>query len=112
MNAETESSAQFMGEALLNHARGILRYARTFCQPTGANQAIGEEHRRKFSHAVLRMVNEMHALLLMARYKGVSGSCNVEQIEAYMEEARAAIDPRAIAAAAETAAGFSVPSYN
>lgn len=112
MNTEKESTAQFMGEALLSHAREIHRYAKTFCPATGANQALGEENRRKFSRIVLRMINEMHALLLMAKYKGVSDSCNIEQIEAYMENARAALDPRAIAGASETAAGFAVPSFN
>ena len=88
-----EPTAKFMGEALLNHAREIHRYARAFCLPTPANQAVSEGHKRRFFRTVERMINEMYALMLMARYKGISRFCNQEQIDAYMAEARAAISP-------------------
>ena len=86
-----EASAKFMAESLLDHAKEIYRYAKTFCEPTLANQAIDENIRKKFHRTVERMINEMHALMLMAQYKGVSRYCNQEQIEAYMDEARQAI---------------------
>lgn len=88
MNANHGAIAQQMSEALLDHAKEIHRYARTFCEPSQANMALDEKHRRKFHNTVERMINEMHALLLMAKYKGVSRFCNCEQIEAYMEESR------------------------
>ncbi len=107
-----EASAKFMGEALLSHAREIHRYAKTFCLPSLANQAIAEAHKRKFTRVVERMVNEMHALLLMAKYKGASRFCNREQIEAYMDGARAALALQGAAPAVATDAAFSATSFN
>ena len=92
MNASNEAVAHQMSEALLGHAKEIHRYARTFCEPSQANLAIDEKQRRKFYRTVERMINEMHALLIMAKYKGVSRLCNREQIEAYMDEAQSAIN--------------------
>ena len=107
-----EATAMFMGEALLSHAREIRRYAKTYCLPSPANQAIAEGPKRKFTRTVERMINEMHALMLMAKYKGASRFCNREQIDAYMEEARAAIAPVAAVIPALAETGFPSPSLN
>jgi hypothetical protein len=91
MERREQDDNQYMAQALLSHAKEIRRYARTFCEATSANQALDEGQKRKFAKTVDRMVNEMHALMLMAGYKGVAALCNREQIEAYMDEARLAI---------------------
>ncbi len=83
-----ESTAKFMSEALMSHAREVARYAKTF---PGVFESLPEEKARKtvarYIKSVSRMLNELNALLLMARYKGVSRYCNQEQIEAHMESA-------------------------
>ncbi len=107
-----EATAKFMGEALLSHAREIHRYAKTFCLPTLANQAVSEGNRRRFSRTVERMINEMHALMLMAKYKGASRFCNREQIDAYMDGARAAVAPVAATVPVQAETGRSAPSFN
>ena len=86
-----ETTAKFMAESLLNHAKDIFRYAKTFCEPTQANHQLDEEQQRKFGRTVRRMLNEMYSLMLMAKFKGISRFCNEEQIEAYMNEAKKAI---------------------
>ena len=86
-----ENTARFMSESLLNHAREIHRYARTYPGVIAALPA-GEaaEARDRFVKNVGRMADEMEALMLMARYGGVSRCCNREQVEAHIDGARAA----------------------
>ncbi len=90
MNTCDEKNAKFMGEALLNHAREICRYAKTYSGPIHPDRPSEERQKRKFVSTVDRMIREMGTLLLMANYKGVSRYCNREQIEAYIDEARLA----------------------
>ena len=83
-----EEDARFMAESLLSHAREICRYARAYCEPNAANLMIDEQQRAKFVCSVGRMVGEMGNLMLLAGRRGVSRFCNMEQIDAYMDEAR------------------------
>lgn len=92
MEACDETTAKVMSDALMKHAKEIQRYARTYCEPTLANLSVDAELRRKFTKTVARMLDGMQALMLLAKYKGVSRFCNVEQIEAYMDEARVAVN--------------------
>lgn len=88
-----ESTAKFMSEALLNHAREIHRYAKTYPEVfAGLSAERAREGGKRFVKNVTRMVKEMHALMLMAGYKGVTRFCNREQVEAHMEAALAAIE--------------------
>jgi hypothetical protein len=80
-----EEDAKAVSAGLTLHARNIYAYAATFCLPGSANMSVAEDRRAKFRRTVRRMLKEMRALLLLARYKGVSRFCNMEQIEAYME---------------------------
>ena len=82
-----DSKAKFMGTALLNHAKDIARYAKTYSEPFFPNIIPVDEQRDKFIKSVNRMIQEMHALLGMAQNKGIARYCNFEQIEAYIEEA-------------------------
>lgn len=93
MNTCDEDTAKFMAKSLLNHAREIYRYAVTYCEPSAANEYIDIERRVKFTSHLERMLKEMYALMLMAKYKGVSRFCNREQIEAYMNSAADVIAP-------------------
>ncbi|MDR1533492.1 MAG: hypothetical protein LBU64_00100 [Planctomycetota bacterium] len=86
-----EIDARIMSKALTGHARDIYRYANAFCLPSAANQEVAEGHREKFSRIVRRMLDELQALLLLARYKGISRFCNLELIEAYAEGAESAM---------------------
>lgn len=83
-----EATAKFMSEALLNHAREVSRYARTYPE---VFESLPVERARdsvaKFIKNVSRMIKEFQALMLMAKYKGVTRFCNREQIEAYVENA-------------------------
>ena len=88
-----EPTAMFMSEALLSHAREIHRYARTYPEVFASLPAErAGDSVRKFVRNVIRMVKEMHALMLMAGYKGVARFCNREQVEAYMEASLEAIE--------------------
>ena len=83
-----ESTAQFMSEALLSHAREIHRYAKTY--PSVFESLPAENARQsitKFVKTVSSMIKGMHALMLMAKYKGVTRFCNQEQVDAYIENA-------------------------
>lgn len=82
-----EATAKFMGEALLNHAREICRYARTYSAQTHPEPEREKFLRERYARNLTRMLKEMHALMLMAKYKGISRYCNCEQIEAYVEDA-------------------------
>ncbi len=82
-----EETAKYMGKSLLKHAREIHNYALAYCVPTGDNEYIDTESRVKYTENLERMLKELYALMLMAKYKGVSRFCNREQIEAYMEAA-------------------------
>ena len=86
-----EETAKFMSGALLDHAKEICRYAKAYREPIFPDANMDNPVRAKFMTTVERMVKEMHALLLMAEHKGISRYCNREQIEAYMEEARAVV---------------------
>ena len=88
-----EPTAMFMSEALLSHAREIHRYARTYPEVFASLPAErARENIRKYVKNVVRMVKEMHALMLMAGYKGVTRFCNREQVEAYMEASLEAVE--------------------
>lgn len=93
MNTCDEDTAKFMGKSLLNHAREIHRYAKAYCEPSDANEYIDVGRRAKFTGHLERMLKEMYALMLMAKYKGVSRFCNREQIEAYINAAADVIAP-------------------
>ena len=82
-----EATAKFMGQSLTKHARAIHNYALAYCAPTRDNDYIDEESRLGFARNLERMLKEMYALMLMAKYKGVNRFCNTEQIEAYMDAA-------------------------
>lgn len=90
METCNETDAKFMAESLLNHAKEICRYARTYFEP-GFFNLLPDEKRQKFIRTVERMIREMNSLMLLATFKGVHRFCNQEQIEAYMDEARLAI---------------------
>lgn len=93
-----ETTARVMGEALLNHAREICRYACTYSETIHSVPSKEEAHRKKFMRNVERMIKEMHALMLMAKHKGISRFCNREQIEAYIDNASRVIErPAAVA---------------
>ncbi|MDR1519618.1 MAG: hypothetical protein LBU23_05670, partial [Planctomycetota bacterium] len=81
----------------MRHAREIHRYANAFCLPSPANLALTGRRRENFSGVVRRMIKDMRALLLLARHKGISRFCNLEQIEAYLEGAGAALETTASA---------------
>ncbi len=89
-DAET---AEYMGKALLKHAREVHRYAVAYCAPTEDNAYIAPEARAKYAENLDRMLKELYALMLMAKYKGVSRFCNREQVEAYMESAAELLAP-------------------
>ncbi len=82
-----EKTAKFMAESLLEHAQNIYRYAKTYSQPIYDDRQAESKLKSTFVKTVERMLKEMYALMLMAKYKGISRFCNREQIEAYMEEA-------------------------
>ncbi len=82
-----EETAQYMGKSLLKHAREIHNYALAYCAPTEDNEYIDAESRVRYTENLERMLKELYALMLMAKYKGVSRFTNREQIEAYMEAA-------------------------
>ena len=88
MNICDEKTAAFMGEALLNQAREVCRYARIY--PVEFRALPGRDSRerhQRFVASVARMVKEMRALMLMARRGGILRFCNHEQIDGYIEEA-------------------------
>ncbi|MCC8166169.1 MAG: hypothetical protein LIQ31_08460 [Planctomycetes bacterium] len=87
-----EDIAKNVSRSLLNHAREIYRYAKTYCQDS-AKDFLDENGRNKAVRHVDRMLKEMYALMLMARYRGVSRFCNKEQIEAYVDAAQAIVSP-------------------
>ena len=89
-----EEDARIVSAGLMRHARDIYTYAATFCLPSSANLSVAENRQAKFHRTVRRMLKEMHSLLLLARYKGVSRFCNMEQIEAYMEAAGLILESR------------------
>jgi hypothetical protein len=80
-----EEDAKTVSEGLMRHTKDIYAYAVAFCLPSSANVSVAESHKMNFRRTVRRMLRELHSLLLLARYKGVSRFCNMEQIEAYME---------------------------
>ncbi|MCC8180386.1 MAG: hypothetical protein LIP23_05695, partial [Planctomycetes bacterium] len=85
-----EDTAVFMSQALLNHAKEIYRYAKTYRQPFDASvppTQAADNLKKKYHSTVKRMIEGMNALMLMANYKGISRFCNQEQIEAYIEMA-------------------------
>ena len=87
-----EIDAQALSRALTGHARDIHRYARSFCLASPANLEVSVRQRENFAANVGRMVEGMRSLLLLAKYKGISRYCNLEQIEAWMEGAAAALE--------------------
>ncbi len=88
-----EDTAKYMGKSLLKHAREVRNYALAYCAPTGDNEYIDAESRVKYTENLERMLKELYALMLMAKYKGVSRFTNREQIEAYMEAASELLAP-------------------
>ena len=86
-------TAEYMGKALLKHAREVHHYALAYCAPTEDNEYIDAESRVKYMENLERMLKELYALMLMAKYKGVSRFTNREQIEAYMEAASELLTP-------------------
>ncbi len=88
-----EDTAKHMGRSLLKHAREVHHYALSYCAPTEANEYIDAASRVKYAENLERMLKELYALMLMAKYKGVSRFCNREQIEAYMEAASELLVP-------------------
>ena len=88
-----EDTAKFMGKSLLKHAKEVYNYALAYCAPTADNEYIDTESRVKFTGNLERMLKELYALMLMAKYKGVSRFCNREQIEAYMDAAAELLVP-------------------
>lgn len=91
----TEQDAKFMGESLLNHARGIYKYAQNYCNPDN-NNYMDDETRSQYAGHLERMLNEMYSIMLLARYKGVCRFCNREQIDAYIDAAYEIIAPRPV----------------
>ncbi len=89
-----EQTALNMSKALFDHAREVNRYARTYPAVFASlkNKDKARESIKSFIKNVTRMIKEMTALMLMARYKGVSRFCNTEQIEAIMEETQQIVD--------------------
>ena len=88
MNVCDEKTAVFMGQALLNQAKEICRYARIYPVEFRALPGReGRERHQRFVASVERMVKEMRALMLMARRGGILRFCNHEQIDGYIEEA-------------------------
>ncbi len=82
-----ESTALFISEALLGHAREVNRYVKSY--PSILETLPAETVRstaKTFLKNANRMFKELQALLLMASYKGVSRFCNNEQVDAYMED--------------------------
>lgn len=102
MNIEIcdEATAKFMSEALLSHAREICRYAVTYSKPLVPGAPNDPAQRERFVGRVERMQKEMYALMLMAKYKGISRYCNKEQVEAYMDETTAILESCGIEAQA------------
>ncbi|MCD8139064.1 MAG: hypothetical protein LUE17_04675 [Planctomycetaceae bacterium] len=101
MNIDTETlcneeTAKIMGSSLLKHAREIYRYALSYCAESPANEYMDDESRTVYRRNLDRMIKEMYALMLMARYKGVSRYCNREQVDAYVEAAYETIAPRPV----------------
>ena len=88
-----EDTAKYMGKSLLKHAKEVYNYALAYCAPTADNEYIDTESRVKFTMNLERMLKELYALMLMAKYKGVSRFCNREQIEAYMDAASELLVP-------------------
>lgn len=88
-----EDTAKFMGKSLLKHAKEIYNYAIAYCVPTADNEYIDAESRVKFTENLERMLKELYALMLMAKYKGVARFCNREQVEAYMDAAAEVLSP-------------------
>ncbi len=88
-----EDTAKHMGKSLLRHARDIHNYAIAYCAPTEDNEYIDTASRVQYTENLERMLKELYALMLMAKYKGVSRFCNREQIEAYMEAASELLVP-------------------
>ena len=87
MNTCDEDIAKQMGKSLLDHARDIHNYARCYCEKTACNDYLSSDDRARFIKNLERMLKDMYALMLLAKYKGVSRFCNREQIEAYIEAA-------------------------
>ena len=87
-----ETDARALSRALTGHARDIHRYASAFCVHSQANREVSARQRKRFAGNVWRMVEGMRALLLLARYKGISRYCNLEQIEAWMEGAASVLE--------------------
>jgi hypothetical protein len=96
-HCDTET-AEYMGKALLKHAREVHHYALAYCAPTEDNEYIDTGSRVKYTENLERMLKELYALMLMAKYKGVSRFTNREQIEAYMEAASELLAPAQTAA--------------
>jgi hypothetical protein len=86
-----EDAAKFMSESLLDHARRIYRYAKTYSQPIHPDKVAEKKLKDVFFNNVERMIKEMYGLMYMARKRGIARFCNNEQIEAYMAEARALV---------------------
>ncbi len=76
-----------LGKSILNHARAIHRYAKTYCENDTSDFQTREE-RAKSRICVEQMLRELQGILTMARRKGVADRCNLEQVAAYAEAAR------------------------
>ncbi|MCD8350942.1 MAG: hypothetical protein LUC93_10075 [Planctomycetaceae bacterium] len=92
----SEEKAIFMGSSLLKHAKEIYRYALAYCAESAANEWMDDESRALYRRNLDRMIKDMYALMLMARYKGVSRYCNREQIDAYVDAAYETIAPQPV----------------
>ncbi len=93
MTTMTQDNVASIAKSILNHARAIHRYAKSYCE--GDTSDFMNDHERAKSRLhVEEMLRELQTILTMARRKGISELCNLEQVAAYANAARDIIGRR------------------
>ncbi len=95
MNATLDNNVASLSKSILNHARAIHRYAKTYCENDTSDFQTKEE-RAKSRICVEQMLRELQGILTMARRKGVTQQCNLEQVAAYADAAREIIGAKQV----------------
>ena len=87
-----ESTARFFAASLMRQAKDVREYARTYPAEFAArSDRDGRKWLQHFRKTANSLIEEVAALLLFTRRTPVWPHLNAEQIEAYVEDARAAL---------------------
>jgi len=87
-----ETSAKSIAESLLGHARSVYKYADNYCRDSEFNERFDDKTRATFKTHAVRLLKDLYAMVLLAKYNGINRYCNTEQIEAYYEAGREIVE--------------------